>query len=319
MPTDKQHPVLTDFNSLLQDSNDLLADLGNKTQLTTGLAILQKDELRAQIIAAVPSKGDHSYTPKIGCKIPLHCTAIGKALLARLPHDEKIQLLQSLKLEPLTPQTLPRKELLTRKLEIYRQQGYAEELEEFLAGINSVASCITDHKDVPIAAVFITGFKREFPAERTSALSHETQKTCGAIRQRILQRDQHSNSHYEAVRKAKEFIDSSYADESAIINYTAKVEMCSSWFRKCFKEQFGTTPTQYRNKLIFNKAKDLLRLTDLSVKEISIHLGFNSHYYFSRAFKNYVGFAPTQLRKSGLAPANSQQHPSFDSKVQQAC
>ena len=71
-----------------------------------------------------------------------------------------------------------------------------------------------------------------------------------------------------------------------------------SIFRKMFKEYTGISPGQYHLSLRIRQAKDLLINTNLSIKEISYRLGFESIFYFSRVFKSKTGISPTEY-KSG--------------------
>ncbi|MEN8156646.1 MAG: AraC family transcriptional regulator [Bacteroidota bacterium] len=71
-----------------------------------------------------------------------------------------------------------------------------------------------------------------------------------------------------------------------------------SYFRKMFKKYTGVPPVQYHLDLKILRAKEMLLYTDKSVKEISYALGFQSIYYFSRIFKNKLGVAPTEIRKT---------------------
>ena len=71
-----------------------------------------------------------------------------------------------------------------------------------------------------------------------------------------------------------------------------------SYFRKMFKKYTGVPPVQYHLDLKVLRAKEMLLYTDKSVKEISYELGFQSIYYFSRVFKNKLGFSPSEIRKS---------------------
>ncbi|MFO7935645.1 MAG: AraC family transcriptional regulator, partial [Bacteroidales bacterium] len=71
-----------------------------------------------------------------------------------------------------------------------------------------------------------------------------------------------------------------------------------SYFRKMFKKYTGIPPVQYHLDLKVLRAKEMLLQTDKSVKEISYDLGFQSIYYFSRIFKNKLGVAPSEIRKS---------------------
>lgn len=71
-----------------------------------------------------------------------------------------------------------------------------------------------------------------------------------------------------------------------------------SKFRKVFKQHTGKSPNQYHLDLRLEKAEELLRNTNLSVKEIGYHTGFESPYYFSRMFKAKVGKPPKVYRQS---------------------
>ena len=71
-------------------------------------------------------------------------------------------------------------------------------------------------------------------------------------------------------------------------------------FRKMFKKYTGISPAQYSLSLRIRQAKDLLNNTDLSVKEISYQVGFNSIDYFSRVFKSKTGKNPTEYKADRL-------------------
>lgn len=69
-----------------------------------------------------------------------------------------------------------------------------------------------------------------------------------------------------------------------------------SWFRRMFKNYTGISPRQYYLQLKIMRAKWLLLSTDLSIKEISYELGFESIHYFSRMFKQKAGVSPSEFR-----------------------
>jgi AraC-like DNA-binding protein len=70
-----------------------------------------------------------------------------------------------------------------------------------------------------------------------------------------------------------------------------------SWFRKLFKTYTGLSPGQYFLQLRIEKAKELLRNSDMFMKEIAIELNFESCYYFSKIFKDKTGISPTEFRR----------------------
>ena len=62
---------------------------------------------------------------------------------------------------------------------------------------------------------------------------------------------------------------------------------------------------RYLNNLRIEKAKELLRSTDLQVMEIADQVGYFDSKYFSRQFKLAVGLTPAQYR-SGVLPEGAE-------------
>jgi len=88
-------------------------------------------------------------------------------------------------------------------------------------------------------------------------------------------------------------INNAYSPEQA----AQELNVGYSWFRKQFKSYTGLSPGQYYIQLKIEKAKELLTNSNMSVKEISIAINFDSNFYFSKIFKEKTGFNPTEYRK----------------------
>ncbi|MEP1093805.1 MAG: AraC family transcriptional regulator [Cyclobacteriaceae bacterium] len=73
-----------------------------------------------------------------------------------------------------------------------------------------------------------------------------------------------------------------------------------SSFKREFKAEFDDTPTNYINFKKVEKAKELLRITQMQISEIAYEVGFNDSLYFTRLFKKKTGTTPTAYR-SGQA------------------
>ncbi|PTY06068.1 hypothetical protein DB346_01495 [Verrucomicrobia bacterium LW23] len=71
-----------------------------------------------------------------------------------------------------------------------------------------------------------------------------------------------------------------------------------SHFRRIFKEQTGLSPKAFQSQWRFRNACELLRRTDLPLKDIASRLGYDSAYHLSHAFKKACGLSPHHWRRA---------------------
>ena len=67
---------------------------------------------------------------------------------------------------------------------------------------------------------------------------------------------------------------------------------------RIFKKAFGVTPYAYVLTKKISLAKQMLKDTNLPVKEIAKQLSFADEYYFSNVFKAKTGVSPSAFRKA---------------------
>lgn len=77
----------------------------------------------------------------------------------------------------------------------------------------------------------------------------------------------------------------------------AQLKLTSWTINKMFKEAYGVTPKKYYDSLRIRYAKNLLRHSYKSVKEISYLMGYQDAQTFSRWFKQLTGIYPTQYKQ----------------------
>jgi DNA-binding IclR family transcriptional regulator len=97
--------------------------------------------------------------PGPGTSIPIHSSAMGKALLAYQEEGHVRHTLAATDMIAFTQKTEQEIAGLMTTLETIRQRGYAVDNEETLPGLCSIAAPILDHRSVAIAAISITGPK----------------------------------------------------------------------------------------------------------------------------------------------------------------
>ena len=117
----------------------LLLDLQRSTGTMSNLAILHDG--KALILDAL-------YMPQpaiprlVGATLPLHCTAIGKAIAASLESAEREELLGHARLRAATGRSIVRHSVLRQHLDRVAQEGVAFSDEEFMLGVSGVAASI---------------------------------------------------------------------------------------------------------------------------------------------------------------------------------
>jgi AraC-like DNA-binding protein len=98
--------------------------------------------------------------------------------------------------------------------------------------------------------------------------------------------------------RARDHVDVHYGDPELDVPALARrAHVSTAHFSRCFKETFGETPHQYLQTRRIERAQELLRLTDLSVGEVCVAVGYASLGSFSATFKRTVGMSPTAWRE----------------------
>lgn len=117
------------------------------------------------------------------------------------------------------------------------------------------------------------------------------------------------------IKKAVLYISQNYKKAITLKDLSAFCGMTPQHIIRLFKNELGSTPTQYINRFKINHAKSLIKNNPtLSLKEISYELGFENPSYFSRLFTKLVGESPSDFKirislpeemyKSGKATVN---------------
>ncbi len=102
----------------------------------------------------------------LGTRLPVHCSAAGKALLARLPEAEQRELIAKLRLTKRCPKSITTKTALREELERVVVRGVAVEDEELLAGRRAIAAVVVDGEGAAVAAVELAVPASAYACER---------------------------------------------------------------------------------------------------------------------------------------------------------
>lgn len=123
-------------------------------QETVNLVVM--DGLSVMYLEKIESNRSINISTLVGGRLPLHCTAVGKAIISNLPVEDLHGMLSKMELKKFTGNTLCDAESLIESLEKARGNGYAEENEELQIGLSCIASPIFNHYDYPFAAISLS-------------------------------------------------------------------------------------------------------------------------------------------------------------------
>ncbi|MDO3410310.1 response regulator transcription factor [Saccharibacillus sp. CPCC 101409] len=151
---------------------------------------------------------------------------------------------------------------------ILKENRQVENMEPFLAGLERVRTAA--RIDELVEAV------RRVASETVDLLSRETKSP---VVQQVLS---HIGEHY--------------ADELSLKLLGAQFRIHPVYLGQLFHKETGETFTDYLNKTRIERAKELLRTSNLKVQDISRSVGYWETGYFYKQFKKYVGISPTEYK-----------------------
>ena len=108
-----------------------------------------------------------------------------------------------------------------------------------------------------------------------------------------------ASSTIDLIAPAVEYIKMNYTNENICIpELSSMCEISEDYFRKIFKNTFGTSPRKYINKLKITYSKELIKSGMYTVTEAAELSGYTDMSYFSREFKKEFGICPADYRKN---------------------
>lgn len=181
---------------LRREALQFLQRLAEESNEVVHLAILDQGEI--VYVEKVESQNTIRMHSRVGKRVPVHATGLGKAILAFLPVPETIAIIDRYGLPPLTEHTITDRATFLKSLEDTRNHGYAIDVEENQLGISCVAAPIWDNNHRVIAACSVSGPSVRITTERMKELMPRVTRTGFQISERLGYRGYLSASGNEA-------------------------------------------------------------------------------------------------------------------------
>jgi len=169
---------------VLQDkAAPLLHALAAETGMTAHLAILDRDEVA--LVAKVDRPGRHRVATWIGKRVDVHCTSLGKSLIAYLPDEDVDRLIGDRGLLRHNENTIVSPLRLKEELARTRALGYAMDDEEEEIGVRCIGAPVWNWDGHVVAAVSVTGSTSRINAETLEQIAGQVKQTALGISRQL--------------------------------------------------------------------------------------------------------------------------------------
>jgi DNA-binding IclR family transcriptional regulator len=159
---------------LTQLAIPFLADVYQTTHQVVHLGVLAGTEVL--YVEKVAGPRSHGIPSAVGGRVPAHCTALGKILLA-FSDDNVVRAVETAGMVARTQRTVVLPHILRQQLTRFRSTGVAIERDEAVVGVSCLACPVLSRVGRPIAAISVTVPSQRFnpevlgPVVRTTALA----------------------------------------------------------------------------------------------------------------------------------------------------
>src|SRR5690625_2625012 len=141
-------------NPLIEKANPFLQELSRITGETVNLSVPHGSGM--VYIARFPTNLYATVHMPVGCRLPMFCTASGRAFLSLLDTKLVETILRAEPLHAYTPTTITDIDELIRIIRVSKEKGYAVANAEYYRSDLNIAVAITDAHNKPIAALNIS-------------------------------------------------------------------------------------------------------------------------------------------------------------------
>lgn len=143
-------------STLLEKALPSLRELRDETRETVGFGVLTR-KMEGVVLEQIPGLEPIKIQIDIGYNFPLHTSAPGKALIAFLTEERQREIVDTIKFEKLTQNTILSPDAYYHELADVRVLGYAMDREEQVDHVICIGAPVFNHENDTVAAVWITG------------------------------------------------------------------------------------------------------------------------------------------------------------------
>lgn len=174
--------AITETN-LVEHALDVMRELRDAVKDTVLIGVREG----AEVVVLDQAIGSRMFcfVSKLGFRVPAHCSAPGKAMLAFLPEKEREALISSANFVRFNERTITSPEALRRELAGVVEKGYAFDDAEQFEGVYCVGAPVFDRSGYPVSSVWVTGLMMDLDRSRIPELGQTVRAHAGRISERM--------------------------------------------------------------------------------------------------------------------------------------
>jgi len=166
---------------LREQAAPYLHSLMRQTQMTAHMAILEQNE--AILIAKVEGPGGARQATWLGKRMEIHCTGLGKAIIASLPEPRLSELLRERSLPRHNENTIASEKRLRVDLAATAKRGYSIDDEEDEIGYRCIGAPVFTHGGELVGAISVAGTTIQITSENVHALAQRVKNVAASLSQ----------------------------------------------------------------------------------------------------------------------------------------
>ncbi len=170
-------------NTVIRTVHPYLERLNRKYGETIHCAVRHGDGV--VYVDKLESTGSVYINTQIGTVNDLHCTGVGKCILAYMPAEDRERIL-SAPLRAATSHTIVDPKRLCAEIEQVRRQGYAEDNEEIAMGLSCLAVPVFSGPETVVCAISVSGMSTQLRIDRENGLLEDLMGIADEISRKVF-------------------------------------------------------------------------------------------------------------------------------------